>query len=161
MLENPTATEPTMALTSDVLDEIEFGEPRLGGYDYHGKPTEGGRINAAVPILLDGRQIGTAKTGVWVCTSDAAAPDRSDIIRQFGYALVPYRGNERRIEWTVSIAGSEDDAELPLDQALEELLDAAHNKIEFEGALAAELRRLLKAASEKASVSDLFKALGR
>jgi hypothetical protein len=161
MLENPTATEPTLALTRDVLDRIEFGDPRLGGYDYHGKPTDGGRINAAVPILLDGRQIGAAKTGVWVCTSDAADPDRSDRMRQFGYALVPYRGNERRIEWAVSIAGSEDEAEPPLDQAVEELLNAAHNKVEFEEALAAELRRLSNAAPKRRRSVSSSKHSGR
>jgi hypothetical protein len=135
MLEKPTATEPTVALTRDVLDRIEFGDLRLDGCDDHDR-TAGGRINAAVPIMLDGRQIGTAKLGIWVCTSDASDADASDQVRQSGYAMARSRGTEQ-IEWAVDVAEGEDEAAPPIDQAEKQLLTAAHSEIDFEEALAA------------------------
>jgi hypothetical protein len=159
MLEKSTATEPTVALTRDVLDSIEFGEPRLDGYDYRGDPAAGGRINAAVPILLDGREIGTAKTGVRVYTSDAPDAHTSAKIRQFGYAIVPYRGADQSIEWAVAISGSEDEADPALDQAEKQLLSAARSEIDFEEALAADLRKRLPGTADETSASELFEAL--
>jgi hypothetical protein len=159
MLENSTPTEPTVALTRDVLDRIEFGDPRVDGYDYQDDPSDGGRINAAVPILLDGRQIGTAKTGAWVYTSDAPDTDTSKKIRQFGYAIVPYRGGDQYVDWAIAVAESEDEAEPPLERAEKQLLQAAQSEMDFEAALAADLRNRANVPVEETSLSKIFEAL--
>ena len=159
MLEKSTPTEPTVALTRDVLDRIEFADPCVDGYDDQDDPNDGGRINAAVPILLDGRQIGTAKTGARVYTSDAPDADTADKIRQFGYAIVPYQGGDQYIDWAIAVAESEDEAEPPLERAARQLLRAAQSEIDFEEALAADLRKRVNVPGEETSLSKLFEAL--
>jgi hypothetical protein len=159
MLENSTPTEPTIALTRDVLDRIEFGDPRVDGYDCQDDLSDGGRINAAVPILLDGRQIGTAKTGAWVYTSDAPDADAAEKIIQSGYAIVPYQGGDQYIDWAIAVADSEDEAEPPPHQAEKQLLRAAQSEIDFEEALAADLRKRVHGPAEETSLSKLFEAL--
>jgi hypothetical protein len=130
MLENPTATNPTVALTRDILNRIEFGKARLDEYD-HRDPAGGRRIKGVVPVLLDGRQIGTAKIDILVLTSNAPDANGREQIRQLGYASSGPRGNEQ-IEWAVEVAESKDRGDLSLDQAEKQILAAARSQINLE-----------------------------
>jgi hypothetical protein len=129
MLENPTATDPTLALTRDILNRIEFGKPRLDEHD--NRDASGGqRLKAVVPILLDARQIGTAKIDIWVLTSDARDADSRDKIRRRGYAIVRPRGSEQ-IEWAVDVARERMNAICP-SITLKQILAAARSQINLE-----------------------------
>jgi hypothetical protein len=128
MIENDIATKPTLALTRDVLTRIAFGKPRLEGYERQ-PPGGGRRIKAAVPILLEGRHIGTAKIDVRVYTPDAPNSHTRDQLRHFGYAIVRPR-NCDEIEWQVKVAESLDRGDSSLEQAERQILAAARRQVD-------------------------------
>jgi hypothetical protein len=128
MIENDIAAKPTLALTRDVLSRIAFGKPLLEEYDRQ-PPSGGRRIKATVPILLDGRRIGTAKIDLRVYTPDAPNSQAMDQLRQFGYAMVRPRGSEE-IEWEVEVAESRDREDSSLEQATRQILAAARRQVD-------------------------------
>lgn len=85
-------------LLDKIRAALSFGvsETEKFGTDYPNL-AKGGWINTTIPVLVNGTKIGTAEIGMWVHTTTGASvsADVYDEVRDSGFALRAYKGNDR------------------------------------------------------------------
>lgn len=150
---------------TDLNSRISFGRAIDVHYGTNGdSPTQGGWINATVPVLIDGQPYAHAMVGCWVYTDHDLGPtaDVHDECRRTGYAFRSYEGHDRQLELVAGAADVDLDDLLPdADDAEQELLSAAEAEadVDYDAVFAAALRERLEKMTDSAGVYDLIRAV--